>query len=771
MNGSTQKRWTRRVKLRFAPFIAALMAAFAILVTDNQVEASREAPTVSTGWGHTMAVRNDGSLWAWGSNMVGQLGDGTITSRHNPVRVMDNVVAVSAGFDYTMAIRSDGSLWAWGLNESGQLGDGTTTERHSPVRVMDNVIAVSASLSHTMAIRNDGSLWAWGSNGVGRLGDGTTTNRHSPVHIMNNVIAVSAAPNHTMAIRSDGSLWAWGNNGSGQLGDTIANQRTPVRIMDNVTAVSAGFDYAMAIRTNGSLWAWGNNSVGRLGDGTTINRHSPVHIIDNVVAVSAGSNHTMAIRTDGSLWAWGSNGVGRLGDGTTTERHSPVHIMNNVIAVYAGINHTMAIRSDGSLWAWGWNSHGQLGDGTTTNRHSPVRIMDNVKIPENLGRDTRNNPSPWARDDINRARDLELLPAALDGRFQQNITRAEFCLLAVQLFEAKGGSYPIRFPISFHATPSPFEQVRRLNNNLSMFDDPNVLNFTDVGSLSTDKQVAVLKMASVGVVSGIGGNRFNPNGIVTRQEAAVMLGRLMERLGYRFQPTVASFRDINTAAQWARGHIANMEVSEIMIGSGGLFRPLERFTREQAVSTIMRIFNRMSRIPPEGGVFFPRFGSPSIYLPRENAENQFNSFSNFEFMPELREFVLKYISGEILKATLEARFGIAGYALGPASKLLLGFKTAIDIGTFAAEALITPYLMTSYQIALNDVVEDGFLVTTFQIRPGAQIVHRRAYNSNEIELDGGRFVAMSQLAEDDIRILSRYSGALEIILWSDITLE
>ena len=110
-----------------------------------------------------MAIKSDGSLWAWGANSYGQLGDGTRTSRYTPVRIMENVSYVSAGRRYTMAIRSDGSLWAWGWNLFGQLGDGTTSTRVNPVRIMDNVVAVSASDIHTLALRSDGSLWEWGN--------------------------------------------------------------------------------------------------------------------------------------------------------------------------------------------------------------------------------------------------------------------------------------------------------------------------------------------------------------------------------------------------------------------------------------------------------------------------------------------------------------------------------------------------------------------------------------------------------------------------------
>jgi len=151
--------------------------------------------SVSAGGNHTMAIRADNSLWAWGLNWVGELGDGTTEAQHSPIWIVDNVVIVSTKGSYTMAIQSDDSLWAWGANNFGQLGNGRSTPyrtRHvpnpDPTMIMENVATVSAGFRHTLAIRADGSLWAWGANDRGQLGDGTTEDRHSPVMVMERVL-------------------------------------------------------------------------------------------------------------------------------------------------------------------------------------------------------------------------------------------------------------------------------------------------------------------------------------------------------------------------------------------------------------------------------------------------------------------------------------------------------------------------------------------------------------------------------------------------------
>ena len=305
---------------------------------------------ISLGYYHTLALKNDGSFWVWGSNTYGQLGDGTMTTyddewniidnndKSTPKKIMDDVAQISAGDFHTMAIKNDGSLWVWGDNVYGQLGDGTTEYRHTPTKIMDDVAQVSAGAFHTLAIKNNGSLWAWGYNYYGQLGDGTTEDKSTPKKIMDDVAQISAGGGHTMAIKSDGSLWAWGYNWNGQLGDgtittddewnTIENndKLKPKKIMADVTQVSAGWYHTLAVKNDGSLWAWGANGGGQLGDGTTEDKSTPTKIMDDVSQISVGYSHMLAVKNDGSLWAWGYNWYGQLGDGTTASRNTPVKI-------------------------------------------------------------------------------------------------------------------------------------------------------------------------------------------------------------------------------------------------------------------------------------------------------------------------------------------------------------------------------------------------------------------------------------------------------------
>jgi hypothetical protein len=195
-----------------------------------------------------------------------------------PKQIGSGYMAIAAGGNYTIALKSDGSLWAWGYNGFGQLGDGTTTtSQQVPKQIGSGYMAISAGdYAHTIALKSDGSLWAWGNNSFGQLGDDTTIDSHVPKQIGSGYMAIAAGGNYTIALKSDNSLWTWGNNSLGQLGDgTTINSHVPKQIGIGYMAISAGYTHNIAIKTGGSLWAWGFNTNGQIGDGTTIDRLVP----------------------------------------------------------------------------------------------------------------------------------------------------------------------------------------------------------------------------------------------------------------------------------------------------------------------------------------------------------------------------------------------------------------------------------------------------------------------------------------------------------------
>ena len=385
---------------RLAPFTALALACTLILPA-TAADSPGAFDLAAAGDRHALAVKADATLWSWGSNAMGQLGDGTVTDRGSPAKIMDAVTAVSAGTNHSLAVQSDGSLWAWGNNASGQLGLGSRdNDAHpTPAKVMDNVAGASAGASHSLALKTDGSLWAWGANRSGQLGNGTVQDQHSPVKIMDDVAAVSAGEAHTLALKTDGSLWAWGANLSGQLGaptqnrsdgDPMGDCLLPMQVMEDVTALSAGCSYSMVVQTDGSLWVWGDNQYGQLGNGGTGNmaimqpgssssfcQTTPVQILlrGKVTAVSAGGSsrgcHSLAVLSDGSLWGWGDNRSGQLSPSAPQSALTPLRLDSGVQQAAAGGAFSLAVKGS-TLLAWGNNSSGQLGLGTSQGGGAPA---------------------------------------------------------------------------------------------------------------------------------------------------------------------------------------------------------------------------------------------------------------------------------------------------------------------------------------------------------------------------------------------------------------
>ncbi|MDB4733348.1 DUF5050 domain-containing protein [Planctomicrobium sp.] len=240
--------------------------------------------------------------------------------RVTPVRVMEGGAAISAGWGHSLFLKQDGSVWASGENEDGRLGDGTTSDKSSSVPIMQEVAAISAGFGHSLFLRKDGSAWATGRNDQGQLGDGTTTNRTKPVQVMTDVAAISAGGNHSLFLKKDGTVWASGQNDDGRLGDgTKTNQRKPVPVLTKVTAISAGDVHSLFLKNDGSAWGTGDNRFGQLGDALwdlyPADRHviSPFQVIAGVSSVCAGDSYSLFLMRDGSVRASGHNMFNNLG--------------------------------------------------------------------------------------------------------------------------------------------------------------------------------------------------------------------------------------------------------------------------------------------------------------------------------------------------------------------------------------------------------------------------------------------------------------------------
>jgi len=394
------RRWSRRIA-RITGGVA-----LALGLTAGTVTASGAASAAATGPARSCChLLTQSAASAVGFNASGELGNGTgniylaVNTNWNAViGLSSGVVQVSAGYSYALALTSDGSVWAWGSNGSGQLGDGTTTDSDVPVQVtgLTGIVQVSAGNSESVALRSDGTVWTWGGNTGGDLGDGTTTASSTPVQVtgLTGVTQISAGQSFVLALRSNGTVWAWGANDYGQLGDgTTFDSSVPVQVtgLSRVTAIAAGGEDSMAVATKGyvnmlsAVYEWGANEHGQIGDGTYRERPVPVQIngigAQHVSGIAAGLNFSVVLGTDGSVWDWGVNQIGQLGDGGTANAIVPVEAQgpgSGITQVCAGDYHVLAVRSDGTAEAWGDNFSGELGNGTndpTVPNPTPVQVV------------------------------------------------------------------------------------------------------------------------------------------------------------------------------------------------------------------------------------------------------------------------------------------------------------------------------------------------------------------------------------------------------------
>jgi alpha-tubulin suppressor-like RCC1 family protein len=355
--------------------------------------------TVALGNDHTCAIRGTGTVWCWGYNGWGQLGDGSTNARLalGQVRGITNAVEVAASGGSSFARLVDGTVVGWGLHYgAGELGDGSmVAQRTEPVAVVGlrDIVDLSGGWAHACAVGADGRVWCWGYNAYGQLGDGSTANRVAPglVAGISDAVEVSAGYLHTCARLRSGAVSCWGYNVHGMLGDgTTATRLTPVAVSGISTAVevTCGTAHSCARLADGSMRCWGYNAYGQLGDGTTVTRPVPgvVPGITNAVEIATGddvwrasgagaaADRTCARLADGTVRCWGYNGYGGVGDGTTTNRLVPTAVFGLTDAIElaeGGRYHTCARRADRTLLCWGYNGNGQLGDGTTSSRAAP----------------------------------------------------------------------------------------------------------------------------------------------------------------------------------------------------------------------------------------------------------------------------------------------------------------------------------------------------------------------------------------------------------------
>ncbi len=321
-------------------------------------------PWYSHGRDHTLALTEDGNVWALGGNTYGQLGNGTFggeTHEPNLVPGMSNVIAVLAGGNHSVALKKDGTVWAWGFNGSGQIGDGTTQHSPTPYKVegISNVKAIATGSSHIIALKQDGTVWGWGGNHSGQVGNGEYQDCMSPAQVagLQDITSIVAGSFNTSALKKNGSMWSWGFNGKGQLGNGGKERSsTPVLVagLDDVHAIAAGDWHVVALKHDGSVWAWGSNHASQLGRTKVSYSLSPVQVqgLKNITDITASVGHTIAIAKNDAVWAWGDAGTGQWGNGISLDGSTyPVQVTgyNVPVTVAAVVNPDTVMRDNGLL--------------------------------------------------------------------------------------------------------------------------------------------------------------------------------------------------------------------------------------------------------------------------------------------------------------------------------------------------------------------------------------------------------------------------------------
>jgi hypothetical protein len=409
----------------------------------------------------------------------------------NVTKERENVSMIAAGEGCVAYIDKDGSLWYT-----------TDTDPYKITKIIDSdVSSVSCDVRQLLAIKNDRSAWFYGGY-AGVYGDlrppGVERTAREAFVVMDHVIDVSPQYNRALVVDENGALWGWEKD------PLLLNtdQRQHVKLIEGVEKVSQAYAAIAVIRKDGNLWVFGDPDYGN-NVGTSMYQSEPVKILDNVVDVDMDGK--MALKADGTLWAWGDQPPYTYPDDPHNKVPHPV----------------------------------------------PEKIMDGVAIPGTPA----HFPSPWAKDEVSQAESAGFVPTALQSRYQQSITRAEFCALAVSLYEITAG-----------------KEIKERQT------------FADTADVNVEKA------AAIGVVYGVGNHQFAPNDLLTREQAATMLSRLADAIGKPLAAQTPAFADNAHVSPWAASAVGQMQASGIMGGVGhNAFAPKRSYTREQSIVTIMRL--------------------------------------------------------------------------------------------------------------------------------------------------------------------------------------
>jgi alpha-tubulin suppressor-like RCC1 family protein len=389
-------------KFKLIPIIALCIIGLQMFFFQIQGTVNASVlPKIEAGNEHTLNLKDDGTVWAWGKNNEGQLGLGDYTERNIPTQIpgLTNIIDISTGQTFSMALKSDGTVWTWGSNQYGELGNNSLVGSTIPIQVpgLTNVTQISAAACHSMALKSDGTVWTWGFNYFGQLGNSNYTDSLMPVQVkgiggvgfLTNIEQVDGGSIYSMALSNDGLVYSWGQDPTGGfvyvLGtDSRYGSSIPIKVenqtgdgfISNIKKISTQYASTLLLTETNEVYSFGANESGQLGLGNLIDYPLPqkINSLTNVKDIKAGKNHSTIVKNDGTVWSFGGNEFGQLGNNSIVNRTSPVQVVdesgiglfNNIQQVSAGAYYTIALRSDGTMFAWGSTTNGKLGNGVSS---------------------------------------------------------------------------------------------------------------------------------------------------------------------------------------------------------------------------------------------------------------------------------------------------------------------------------------------------------------------------------------------------------------------
>ncbi len=381
---------------------------------------------IAAGGCHSCVVTRSGSVYCWGNNTFGRLGNTPITGSAVPVPVIHgdgqplrDVTSIAAGSEHTCALNTHGHVYCWGNNGYGRLGNNSTRHSGVPVQVVDatgqplnNVLSIVAGESHSCALNMSNNVYCWGNNELGRLGNNHRANSAVPVKAvgpggqpLRNITNVAIGGTHTCAVDTNGHVYCWGSNSFGQLGNNATEKsRVAIRVVDrggeplnNIISVAAGDFHSCALDTIGGVHCWGHNTSGQLRNASTTDCYIPSPVVNGtgqpisgITTITSGGGHTCAVQGNGSTFCWGNNLGGQLGDNSTQDSPVPVQVvgwdgqpLNRLTSITAGAYHSCAVQSTGHVSCWGNSAHGRLGNGSTPRTPNTLVQVVDPTAPQN----------------------------------------------------------------------------------------------------------------------------------------------------------------------------------------------------------------------------------------------------------------------------------------------------------------------------------------------------------------------------------------------------